>query len=661
MKKFLILIIMVASLIALRQPGLGVEPEVDSNIDGIITVGVDSHMPPYTFINENGIVKGFSIDIVRAIAIELGIDIEFYPVPSYEIEERFTNGEIDAYISSDTEDIPFIFSNRLVESQEAIFVRSTNKYIVDLDDIKNKKVAIHSENLIPEVLGHIDYENNPDVIKVVENQQQGILMLMNRDVEAYIGNRDVGHYIIQNWMQEDYIKTVGDPINKREYVFVAREEDQSLIDTFNMGLTQIKLNGTYDKIFSKWFGETIDSYREDLKDMLIVVTIIILIIIAISLFILRLNSILKKEVARRTEEIDNANKMLLLQKEQIANNNRFRKAIINSVQSGIVTIDKEQRITSINENGLAMLNTLKENIMNANITETVLQDMFNIDKHIKALNEGRSYRNQETEIVDEGNVKTYISSLYPLNDSNKGVIGAILSFEDISYEKKLSDEFKRMDKLKSLGIIVAGFAHEIRNPLTSIKALTDLIPTKIDDQRFRQDFMEIIPNQINRLDNLITDLLDYTRPRKPNMKRVRIREVIDNITALFQRNINDKEMDYRVDISGDIEVFADKQQIMQVFINLILNSLEATPAGGNINIYTQKLEDYVEIIIEDSGKGIPKDILNKIMDPFFTTKKEGTGLGLFICYQIIEKNNGFISIDSEMNKGTKVTVKLLKP
>ncbi|NPV42611.1 MAG: transporter substrate-binding domain-containing protein [Firmicutes bacterium] len=624
-------------------------------VESSIKIGADNHLPPYSYVNDNGIFKGFSLDIIRAIAIEAGIDIEVHPMPWYMLKDKLTSKEIDAAIGMNvnTNDPSLAVSEPLIISSEAIFVHRNNKYIIQLEDLKNVRVAIHRGNVSHQVLNYIDADN----IRFADNQQQGIQMMMAGEVDAFVGDKLTGLYTIQKWKQDNFIKIVGDPINEKRYSLVVREEDKDLIKLLNKGLHSIKSNGTYDKIYKKWFGETLNPSLRVIRKILIISGIALIIILIVFILVLRWNSALKKEVGKRTAELDIVNKQLLYQKKQLENADRFKEEILNGVLSGIITVDRCGNITFINSRGLDIFELKKENMLGQNINKTILADFFDQEKIANVMERGSYYRNQEVNVTHGGTAKTFNCNIYPLRES-ENITGAIINFRDITQEKKLKAELARKDKIQALGLMVAGFAHEIRNPLTSIKTFIDLLPYKLNNRVFREKFMEIVPKEINRLTSLITDLLEYSKPRKPNREVIKVKEILDSIYHLLQKQIGDKSVNFMVNVDENAYIYADKHQIKQVFINLILNSLEAIPHAGLIKVTTKCVNGLTEIIIEDNGKGIPQEHLDKVMDPFFTTKKDGTGLGLFICYQIVQENGGNINIESQIDTGTKVTIKL---
>lgn len=612
-----------------------------------IRVGVDSHLPPYSYIDNNGSIKGFMVDAILAVALEEGFDVELVAMPWYQLQDSLTKNEIDMMMSTveQQKGMGTVSTDSVIKSTEMIFVRKDNSYIVNLDDMKNINLGIHSENLIPQILNAID-DNTREKLKIVDSHEHGILMLMNNDVDAYIGNKISGLYIIQKWNQEDSIKTVGEEFNLKDYVFSVRAENEAITGYFNKGLKTIEKNGTYDNIYNKWFGESLASYNKRYNKLLTGVGIAAAIILLFIAAVFKWNSSLKKEVAKRTKEINEAN--------------RFKEDIMNSVISGIATLDRAENITSINAKGLSILDIEKDSVLNRDIRKTVLINFFDYTKLSSVLHDGAYYKNQTHAINDDGDERIIFYHLYPLKDGEGGTIGAILGFEDVTREKRMNEELIKMDKMRSLGLMVAGFAHEVRTPLTSIKTMTDIMDQKINQSNFRRKFLEIVPAEINRLNNLVDDLLGYSRPSRACMASFDPLEILQSILGLLNKKIKEKNIKIQLHMDEKIYVIADKQQIRQVFINLILNSIEAVENhGGVITLSSRKGKGNLEIAVEDNGIGITPENIDKVLNPFYTTKSDGIGLGLFITYQLVKENRGTLHIESKPGLGTKVTVGLI--
>ena len=216
--------------------------------------------------------------------------------------------------------------------------------------------------------------------------------------------------------------------------------------------------------------------------------------------------------------------------------------------------------------------------------------------------------------------------------------------------------------MASIGKLAAGVAHEIRNPLANINASAQLILKKIKLKEPIQDYLEIIMRNSNETNKIIKELLDFARPRELKFEDNFISDILEDVIKNLKARLSENKIKISMHFQKDIpKIKADKKWLEQAFQNIIINSIQAFEDRGNISISTSlNAENKIKIVISDNGKGIPKENLEKIFNPFFTTKGEGVGLGLALVHQIIEDHIGFINIESEIGKGTKVIIKLPK-
>jgi signal transduction histidine kinase len=221
---------------------------------------------------------------------------------------------------------------------------------------------------------------------------------------------------------------------------------------------------------------------------------------------------------------------------------------------------------------------------------------------------------------------------------------------------------RRTDRLASLGSLTAGLAHELRNPLVTIKTFLDLLPQRYQDKEFRGDFLKLTTTEVDRINTLVTDLLDFARPTKPNVKKKDVNQVLGDVIHLVTVEANKRDIAIATDLEETPQATLDEDQMKQVFLNIFLNSIEAISARGKISVTSRGIQkngvEYVQVEIADNGKGIPKKILDNIFDPFFTTKAKGVGLGLSISHQIVQEHNGTIEVESRAKKGTTFVVNI---
>ncbi|MBK7997172.1 MAG: MCP four helix bundle domain-containing protein [Verrucomicrobia bacterium] len=224
----------------------------------------------------------------------------------------------------------------------------------------------------------------------------------------------------------------------------------------------------------------------------------------------------------------------------------------------------------------------------------------------------------------------------------------------------------RQEKLASLGVLAAGVAHEIRNPLTAIKFRLFSLKQALPEGFGENEDVEVINNEINRLERIVKDFLQFARPSQPEAKLVPIESILTEVRDLLRTVLDQKSIELKLEADDATLVRADRQQIQQVLINLVQNAAESIGQNGMITLRVRREgaspsapdQPMVTIDVADTGKGIPPEVEKRIFDPFFSTKEGGTGLGLSIASRIIEKHGGFIHYSTEPNRGTTFSLVL---
>lgn len=244
-------------------------------------------------------------------------------------------------------------------------------------------------------------------------------------------------------------------------------------------------------------------------------------------------------------------------------------------------------------------------------------------------------------------------------DEEHQFTGGIGTVADITKQKLAKLELERSNqqlqmqaqKLAVAGQIAAGIAHEVRNPLTSVNGFLQLMKTQYPE---RTDYFDIIFSEIKRIDFVLSELLVLAKPQSVHFQEVQLHGLLEQVITLLKTNAVlsniDLKQPFKKQDAGAI--LADANQMKQLFINLIKNAIEAMPEGGSIYISTEKLMNEWKITIQDEGKGMSEEDIQKIYDPFFSTKTEGTGLGLTICATILKDHHGRMDVVSELGKGT---------
>jgi len=220
----------------------------------------------------------------------------------------------------------------------------------------------------------------------------------------------------------------------------------------------------------------------------------------------------------------------------------------------------------------------------------------------------------------------------------------------------MKNELKRQDQMKAVATLAAGMAHEIKNPLTSIRTFAEYLPIKYNDPEFRNRFMKVVTDEVDRVNNIVQQLLEFSKPQPPNLRDCSLSDLAEDTLSLLNKNLVEGKIRVVKDYAAEVPVRADKNQMRQAILNILLNAIQAMPNGGVLTIKTTLDGGYFQLSVSDTGSGIPKEDLSRIFDPFFTTKDQGTGLGLAIVHGIIKEHQGRIEARSELGQGTTFTL-----
>jgi two-component system sensor histidine kinase HydH len=246
---------------------------------------------------------------------------------------------------------------------------------------------------------------------------------------------------------------------------------------------------------------------------------------------------------------------------------------------------------------------------------------------------------------------------------------------DVTAIKRLEFQIRRSDRLASLGTLSAGMAHEIKNPLVSLKTFAQLLPERYQDSDFRDTFSNLIGHEIDRIDSLVNQLLRFARPAKPILKPLHAHEILEKALTLVGHRLYQKDIKLNRDWHAEADTIrGDADQLEQVFLNFFLNAMDAMKTHGELSVKTEIRSDEqwvsgqtysngengsndngreaLRITIRDTGEGIRAEDLPHVFDPFFTTKDYGTGLGLSVVHGIVQEHGGQIEVESELQKGT---------
>lgn len=345
----------------------------------------------------------------------------------------------------------------------------------------------------------------------------------------------------------------------------------------------------------------------------------------------------------------------------IALDKPLHETVFESIGIGIMVTDLASRLLFINKAAEDMWDLPREQALGQSFLLALAEhERARMKKTFDyVVRTGRSVHAREIHYISHAGKNLIINAYaslftYPAEKT----LGVVMWMEDITETLKLQQELQRADKLAALGQLALGIAHEIRTPLATIKALASLIRSDFDNTPNADRYFEIILSEINRLDKLSRELLNFGGKRHMEIEPVNINDLLRRIIHLVRLNTSQKIRFY-YDLEESLPpVYGDRQSLMHVMTNIIINAVEAIPEEGIIRVETRRDDGFLIITVQDTGTGILPEHIDKIFDPLFTTKENGTGLGLSMAHSIISDHGGEIKVQSKPNEGTSFTVLL---
>jgi two-component system nitrogen regulation sensor histidine kinase GlnL len=349
------------------------------------------------------------------------------------------------------------------------------------------------------------------------------------------------------------------------------------------------------------------------------------------------------------------------------------KEILTSLEDGVITVDLGGKIVFFNEAAEVLTQVSASQALQQSFTELFKQDSWLIELLRKSGPPRHESARGEGDIVVRRGRKVPVSvTASPLQDGYGNFLGTILLVRNLAYRQDLEEDLKRADRLAMIGTVAAGLAHEIRNPLGGIRGAAQMLRRSFDDDSPLVEYTNIMVREVDRVNQLIEHLLNLSQPVELKLAPVNIHEILEEVLLLEEQAAErkNKRVTKRFDPSLPA-IRGDKAQLTQVFLNLIKNAFQAMGDAGTLTITTRVETDFhirdrgsgrnkfIWVDIVDQGSGIKEDDLPHIFSPYFTTKHNGAGLGLAVCYRIVKEHGGLIRVESAEGAGTTFRVSLI--
>ncbi|MED1746780.1 transporter substrate-binding domain-containing protein [Brevibacillus borstelensis] len=616
---------------------LSLFPEPAGASDKVLRVAFDKELPPFAYMDENGKASGFNIDLIKAIAEENGYELEYVPLEWEDALSYLKDGKVDVLLGikyTNRYDLVFDFSESFFTMSEVLLVPKQDSEIFTLNQLREKVVAVQRGNVGMDLLESVRRVK----MLVSFNQRDALDNLIRGRADAFIGNRWTAEYLLEKANKQDEFVMRSGLINPTDYAFAVREGNYELLDKINEGLNKLYRDGTYTRLYSHYFEpyatHATDRYRKVVIGLLVVMALVSITLVTIFFW----NKRLKAEVRRQTAAL--------------ADVMAFQRQVLDNTESAILSLDVFGHITLVNQVTRRLLLTDDDAIgrhISALLPQLPVEQALAADKP--------SFYEGEFQL-EQSSVRVFHYYMAPFGNAVAEHVGWIVSLQDRTEQKRLQARLISQEKMHALGQLAAGMAHELRNPLTAIKTFIDMLPKKLDDERFRSELLHYVPEEMERMNRILEDLLDYSRSKPLEIEETDLKMLVDSVLGLFAKRAVNEQVEMHIEVPQGIKVCLDRRRLKQVLINLMINALEAmsTSSVKRLHIKARESADGVELTVSDTGEGMSAEQLPHLFEPFFTTKTQGIGLGLYVSDKIMREHGGRIDVSSTKGEGTTFTL-----
>lgn len=628
-----------------------------------LRVGLNPNMPPFQFRQPDGACAGMHIDMMTAIAESSNYEIEFVPFENDQsCLQALRDGEIDLVlgeIASKAKTMPeFCVTDSLTSSQLCVIVSNDM-----IERGKEPRTAICvSDTIQHTLLANLGFHQ----FISVGNQIQLYARHKEQPDSAMIGVKDSLVYQLEQDNADKNYTVQYNYLGALEFAMVLRSSDSELLRAMNNRINQFKATAQYENICNRWLPSSTREaqFQRMLRIVCICAGFAALAVLGYVILTRRIQQMLHRQVAEQTEQIQQAKQTLERQYAQLQNESDLRNRIIKYSPSGMMLVDLDGTVTLMNKSACAIAG-VREPLLGVPAGEVpVFREILQ--------QEGRQIFQNGT-MVERSILRIGISPLQTRSYSymthqivrDGSVVGVLLTVQDVTEaERQQQEEFERQ-KSSALTRIAAGIAHEIRNPLMTIRTFASLIGTKGDSKQVQESFARYVPDEVDRINRLIDSLIHYAKPTTRHPERVCVEELVNDSLSLIRPLLRKSDFRLTQDIEAELFIVVDRDQIKQVMINILLNGIEAmegkcaaAPQPQPLTLCVRAFSQGEKVIltIRDEGAGMTEEELSACRDPFFSTKKTGTGLGLPLCEQYIRENSGAMEIESEKNQYTKISL-----
>jgi len=637
-----------------------------------IIIGGDYNYPPYEYLDKNGQPTGYNVELTRAIAKHLGIDVDIQLASWAETRNKLYNNEIDLiqgmfYSAERDKTIDFTTAHAVVN--HVAVGRKEAKLVDNIEDLVGKVVVVMNGDIMHELALSVGLEKQ---LILVDTQQEALQMVSNGTADYALLAKVPALY----WIKKEHITNlyVGHKtMVSLEYCYASLPENRLLLERFSAGLTDLEAEGEYREISQKWLGVYDESNtRENTVKYALIIFIPLLALLLLSILWART---LRKKVDARTED-------LRLEAIRFKESEERFRTLVNTIPDLIWLKDTDGVFLACNRMFERLLGADETTILGKtdyDFVDKELADSFREFDKIAMQKGAPSYNEEWVTFADDGSRALLDTTKVPLFDSSNHLIGILGVARNITKRKQieeqrlaLEEQLRQKSKIEAIGLLAGGMAHNFNNNLSIILGNLELLNFCISGNPEAVEYVKNAKTGVERSRELIQQIMSYSRTGKRTKEPISLRDITNETLNLLKATVPSTVFIQYQPLSDDERaiIHASATSMQELLLNLCNNALHAMNDKGILTISMDHVEvrqkdipyqfpfcfpgRFVRLCVKDTGSGIKKDLLDRIFDPFFTTKgvNEGTGMGLSTAHGIIKEMGGMIKVTSVLGQGT---------
>ena len=634
-----------------------------------VRVGVNVNLPPYQFVNSDEGIDGLHIDVMNALAEECGLVVEYFPFSNtYEAVLALEKKEIDAVLgvpAGKYNSYPILTSEAI---NTATLCLVTDTAHLNSEIAGGTRIVLESDTVD-------DYTHMVELrysyLLMKDTQLSALNALQRGYADMLIGVKDsVIWQLRERGLEEDY-SIIRNFVGNVDYLIAVPRADTYLLGLLDRGLTQLRFDGRYEELYRAWGlvednSITLQRFRQILYVTLAAGAVVCVYLI----FNLRMKRILQQQVEKRTKDLNRANETVRQMNEELQQKivqhetyNRLLATIVEASPAATLLLDSGGQVLHRNQYAAKLMVTLESGTLHWHGKEYSLRELLTLLQKPTAPVRAGGQLSFSHGSDDPRRLKFSTQKLYEEGEYSH----FLFTMEDITAETLEQDAEFEKRKNEALNRMVASIAHEIKNPLTTISAAIGMVRSKRNDEKFIDTFHQVVPGEVERINRLVQNLVNYARPSDSASAALELGGLCRSVLHLTESLAAKNAVKLVPETEEGIFIEASRDKIQQVLLNLLLNALESIDARldnedegyePKIILRCRRRDGFAAITLWDNGVGMDEALRKACLQPFYSTKSAGTGLGLPVSAKYIGDIGGTLNIESQPGEFTSITILL---